>query len=365
MPKVRRRRINPVKKNISLPHPVILSQEPSRHALPRTAPYVTIVCKGIKRNTYSTELRHKGSPIRFLRSAEHRIREERRYDDPATRTEIIPHRRLAPYYIAHLTLTLLIAAYVPPPEPPPFVPSLPAPLNTNVATDDRDDFDPQVTTDGAGNWIAVWSSIEQHETEGRDADIYIAHSTDDGVGTDSDIFVATSTDNGINWTDPALLNNNATTETVQSQIAHDGRPAVATDGIGNRIAVWSSNTRLSGVGNDDDIFVARSTDNGSTWSDPAPLNNYETAGYEDDENPTVTTDHTGRWVAAWTSYFYRVGVGYNSDILVAQSTDNGLTWTDPTLVNNNATNDFVSLGLGSQLLPTDHDLRLETNGKGI
>ena len=32
----------------------------------------------------------------------------------------------------------------------------PAPLNTNAASDSGTTVDPQVTTDGAGNWVAVW-----------------------------------------------------------------------------------------------------------------------------------------------------------------------------------------------------------------
>ena len=36
----------------------------------------------------------------------------------------------------------------------------PAALNTNAATDSGDDSAPQVTTDGAGHWVAVWMSAE-------------------------------------------------------------------------------------------------------------------------------------------------------------------------------------------------------------
>ncbi|MFQ5658233.1 MAG: hypothetical protein ACE5G5_11880 [Candidatus Methylomirabilales bacterium] len=41
---------------------------------------------------------------------------------------------------------------------PVFVP--PAALNTTAATDPGADFLPQVTTDGAGNWVAVWTSFD-------------------------------------------------------------------------------------------------------------------------------------------------------------------------------------------------------------
>ena len=35
----------------------------------------------------------------------------------------------------------------------------PAALNTNAGSDSGTDKEPQVTTDGAGNWVAAWHSI--------------------------------------------------------------------------------------------------------------------------------------------------------------------------------------------------------------
>ena len=53
---------------------------------------------------------------------------------------------------------------------------------------------PQVTTDGAGNWVAVWHSND---------------SLGGTIGTDADILVSRSTDAGGTWTAPAPLNTNA------------------------------------------------------------------------------------------------------------------------------------------------------------
>ena len=36
----------------------------------------------------------------------------------------------------------------------------PEALNTNATTDVFGDSNPQVTSDGAGNWVAVWSSLD-------------------------------------------------------------------------------------------------------------------------------------------------------------------------------------------------------------
>jgi Neuraminidase (sialidase) len=259
----------------------------------------------------------------------------------------------------------------------------PAALNTNAATDSGGDHFPQVTTDGNGNWAAVWMSAENlGGTIGTDYDILVARSTDNGVtwtdpaalntnaatdsgvdflpqvttdgkgnwvtvwwlwgytgsplGTDDDILVARSTDNGANWTDPEPLNTNATTDS-----GYDGHPQLTTDGGGNWVAVWWSNENLGGtIGTEGDILVARSTDNGEHWTDPEPLNTNAATDSGADFHPQLTTDGAGHWVAAWQSSDDLGGtIGTEGDILVARSTDDGATWTDPAVLNTNAATD--------------------------
>ena len=75
------------------------------------------------------------------------------------------------------------------------------------------------------------------------------------------------------WAAPAALNSNAAVDGT----SHDAFIQVTTDGAGNWVAVWFSNDTLGGtIGADNDILVARSTDNGATWTAPAPLNNSAT-----------------------------------------------------------------------------------------
>ena len=54
-----------------------------------------------------------------------------------------------------------------------------------------------MTTDGAGNWVAVWDSGD---------------SLGGTIGTDHDILVSRSSDAGATWTAPAALNTNAATD---------------------------------------------------------------------------------------------------------------------------------------------------------
>ena len=116
--------------------------------------------------------------------------------------------------------------------------SAPQALNSNAASDSAGDEYPQVSADGAGNWVAVWDS-----------------DTDLGgtVGTDYDILVSRSTENGASWSALALLNTNA-----DSDSGDDYHAQCTTDGAGNWVAVWHSEDDLGGtIGTDQDILVAR------------------------------------------------------------------------------------------------------------
>ncbi|UCE62458.1 MAG: exo-alpha-sialidase [Phycisphaerales bacterium] len=265
--------------------------------------------------------------------------------------------------------------------------SYPEPLNSCAATDGpgpTDDWEwaPWLTTDGTGTWVGVWDSKDDLDgTIGSDYDILIRRSTDEGAnwtpeqalnsnaatggggncctatdgngnwvavwpaalggefGTDVDIVVSQSTDNGTTWTDRSPLNNNAASDSND-----DMHPRIATDGTGNWIAAWMTEPDLPGD-QEEDLLIARSTDNGATWATPIPLNTNAASDTGGDYLAVLAPDGLGNWVAVWYSDEQYIGeppgndIGTDCDILFSCSTDNGVTWTEPSVLNTNAASD--------------------------
>ena len=212
-----------------------------------------------------------------------------------------------------------------------FASTTPAPLNSNADTDSGSDNRPQITTDGAGTWIAVWYSLD---TLGVPA-----------IGGDADIFCSISLDDGANWSAPSTLNNNADIDSGQ-----DTQPQLTTDGAGTWIATWQSDDTLEeSIGSDDDILFAISVNDGDTWTDPAPLNTnaatdndtVDNGIIDDDFDPQITTDGS-TWIATWDSVGDDIigpSIGPDGDILYAISDDSGATWSVPKALNQNAASD--------------------------
>lgn len=112
-----------------------------------------------------------------------------------------------------------------------------AALNQEAAGDSGDDDTPELAVDGAGNWVAVWTSWDRRGAL---------------RGADADLLVAMSRDAGRTWTPSAVLNTNAKTDHGE-----DVQPALATDGAGLWIAAWSSTETAGNVlGGDTDIQAA-------------------------------------------------------------------------------------------------------------
>jgi len=185
-----------------------------------------------------------------------------------------------------------------------------APLNSN-AGGAVDDEDRQIATDGNGVWLAAWVIDDLTNT-----DIGFARSATDGAswGAQQPLHSSMATDNG----DDADINNNG----------------LATDGVGNWVAVWESD-ESDGGDLDVDIIVSRSADGGATWSTPARLNTDGGSDSFRDQDPSLGLDGAGFWVVAWESE----RVSLDRDLFVSRSSDGGAAWSAPAPLNSNAYSD--------------------------
>lgn len=102
---------------------------------------------------------------------------------------------------------------------------------------------------------------------------------------------------------------------------------LATDGNGTWILAWM----------DEDLLVARSTDNGKSWGAPAIVR--ERVGCTDcgaharHHRISLAADASGGWILAFSGAKHsRETFGYDGDVFVVRSTDRGKTWSDPIAV---------------------------------
>jgi hypothetical protein len=249
----------------------------------------------------------------------------------------------------------------------------PVALNADADGDAGDDLAPRLATDRKGRWIAVWSA---DEGPGSDAEILAAISIDDAatfgapvplsnnraedrhpviasnevgqwiaawesndaldetIGSDFDIVTSRSSDGGATWNSPERLNANAAFDT-----GDDAKVDLAGDGTGHWIAVWHSDEPLP-WGPDTDILMARSANNGASWSSPTELYSFALIELGNEYDPRVLTDGAGDWWVVWTRVDSVTGSSNeDGDILQARSTNFGITWTGPELINEDAITD--------------------------
>jgi len=225
----------------------------------------------------------------------------------------------------------------------------PRPLTADAAKDWGSDTQPQIATDSAGNWLAVWTS-----TDG------LGHT----LGGDSDILISRSSDTGKTWSAARAL----TPTQARADSGYDRHPRIVHGRGGTWLVAWTSNDTLAGrIGRDADILYSRSEDAGKTWRSPSELNLNAEDDHFGDQNAQLATDGRGRWVAVWESQDpLGATIGEDADVLVARSSDDGARWSAPQALNKQAATDarddlsphVATDGAGSWMVVWDSTSRL-------
>lgn len=177
--------------------------------------------------------------------------------------------------------------------------SAPTYLNSNAPdpSDTGAELRPRLTTDGAGTWIAAWS------TSGVIAAL------------------ARSTDNGATWQSVVQLSSVGT--------GGGTAPDIATDGGSRWVVVWTN--YLPSVSEYGDIYYSVSSDDGATWSPEQVLHPDLARGDKSEDAPArVVSLSSNEWQVVWMSMHSLGGsIGNDFDILTSYSRDGGATWSSP------------------------------------
>jgi cysteine-rich repeat protein len=262
--------------------------------------------------------------------------------------------------------------------------SEPGILNTDAGEVTGSDHPPAIENDGAGSWIIVWL----RENESGDAELFASTSRDNAITwsdpvrlsveapmglrtrvlsqeiaygdttwivvwyyqtihmpwkEDFRVVTSRTDDFGENWTVPQPILDPASP--LNARVHYD--PAIAHGSAGNWLAAWATwgETDLdatAGLGQDEDLLYAVSTDAGVSWSEALPLNATATSDQDWDGMVTVAPDLTGGWIAAWVSQNPLNGtIGSDLDILTAHLSDGAESWSEPVSINPDAASDAL------------------------
>jgi hypothetical protein len=140
------------------------------------------------------------------------------------------------------------------------------------------------------------------------------------------------------WADIPFGSANFLNSNADDDAGDDIEVALATDGNGVWVAVWSSNEDDIGdeeIGSDYDILFSRSTNNGASWSEPLALTSSMIDDSRDDFRPSIAADSSNRWVVVWE----RVEFGSLPRVVASSSTNNGASWSSITTVSDTSDDD--------------------------
>jgi hypothetical protein len=168
-------------------------------------------------------------------------------------------------------------------------------FRANSTTSDDQDY-PGVGMAGAGSFVVVWQSYGQEASHPQDPPpedgVFGQRYTSAGVKSGSEFQVNTFTSR------------------------FQGAPSVSMNGSGSFVVAWQSYGQLGAAAPGYDVIGQRYSSSGLKVGGEFVVNTYT---YDDQIDPSVAMDDTGRWVVVWRSHLQDgsasgiYGQRYNSD----------------------------------------------------
>lgn len=138
----------------------------------------------------------------------------------------------------------------------------------------------------------------------------------------TDIYFSKSTDGGVTFERPSIRVN-------EDRPAFRNAPKIATDRSGCIYVVWHDNSRGADLW---DVYLSKSTDGGASFSASIALNEQipDVVQYE----PALALDASGNIYVSWNRLYYDEGLeAWDYDVYMAKSTDGGETFSPAIKVN--------------------------------
>lgn len=163
--------------------------------------------------------------------------------------------------------------------------------------------------------------------------------------TSTQIVISFSTDRGLTWSVPTNVSDRFANSSNDPTFGQSF-PLARTAPNGNVHVVWNSGTESA-------IRYARSSDGGTSWTQPAIIHTYRSFGEKieigkqvnsrvkgvvrAEAYPTLVIDNTGGLRNGWM-YLCWAADNY-PNVYFSRSTDNGTSWSSPRIVHSDTTND--------------------------
>lgn len=180
------------------------------------------------------------------------------------------------------------------------------------------------TAQGDAAWLFDFPSTTSRQapriTKGLDGTLVVTYI--ERSGSDAKVFVVVSRDHGRTWTNPT-----SPTIVKYGSVGLQRQPHTVVGGDGTLHCLWENFWN----GNQLSIFHSRSTDGGETWSHPAPIHDVRDGRLQ--EFSTIAAGRDGLVYAAFISADIDDLDGYQH-LLMMRSTDAGATWVGPVRVDN-------------------------------